>query len=310
MSSTRNTCLLAISFVFVVNNSCNLAYSFDPSTDDLWDIRQGIVVTQSTPVAPFSLPTNMFGGDSEFLSPGHSSHKNTLFLDFAVGGQVHAVEWRTPVPITLESFVLNAGHSDLPGRDFHHRGFSRFTLYAFNYATELFDHVLFELFPSNPFGITPSPPNAAVEFRGNLAQLSLAANVPATTTDRFRAEFEQPGDPNESYASPRIYELDGFDTPFPDLTNGFVGDTNGDRRIDLEDLNNVRNHFGEGEILGPPIFGEAFPFDGIVDIGDLNRVRNNFGTSAAIPEPTALVTFLLSALVFPFRSRERRSPQF
>lgn len=84
------------------------------------------------------------------------------------------------------------------------------------------------------------------------------------------------------------------------------GDTDNDGDIDLTDLNNARNHFGEGVILGPPVFGEAYPYDGVVDLGDLNLVRNAFGTtiagSTAVPEPStsclafAMLTYFLPTL--------------
>jgi hypothetical protein len=68
------------------------------------------------------------------------------------------------------------------------------------------------------------------------------------------------------------------------------GDTNGDGLVDLEDLNNVRNHFG-GTGLGDT------NADGVVDLADLNAVRNNFGASAgAVPEPSAALLFSLGAL--------------
>ncbi len=62
------------------------------------------------------------------------------------------------------------------------------------------------------------------------------------------------------------------------------GDTNGDGRVDLVDLNNVRNNFG-GSGLGDT------DFDNDVDLTDLNNVRNDFGGSAvaAVPEPSSLV---------------------
>jgi len=55
------------------------------------------------------------------------------------------------------------------------------------------------------------------------------------------------------------------------------GDANGDGVVDLEDLNLVRNHFGQ---TGDPLPGDT-DFDGDVDLEDLNAVRNHFGTSIA-----------------------------
>ncbi len=64
------------------------------------------------------------------------------------------------------------------------------------------------------------------------------------------------------------------------------GDTNFDGSVDVVDLNNVRNHFGEtGSVLGDA------NGDGAVDLLDLNAVRNYFGTGTASPDikpPTAL----------------------
>jgi hypothetical protein len=74
------------------------------------------------------------------------------------------------------------------------------------------------------------------------------------------------------------------------------GDTNGDGKVDLVDLNNVRNNFGGttgGDTNG----------DGAVDLVDLNNVRNNFGAAAganAVPEPSSLALIALGTLAFAF----------
>jgi len=57
------------------------------------------------------------------------------------------------------------------------------------------------------------------------------------------------------------------------------GDTDADGDVDLEDLNNVRNHFGE---IGDGATGDTFPFDGDVDLDDVNAVRNNFGATSSL----------------------------
>jgi len=59
------------------------------------------------------------------------------------------------------------------------------------------------------------------------------------------------------------------------------GDANGDGRVNIDDLNAVRNNFGN---VGVGVEGDTNG-DGVVNIDDLNAVRNNFGAMAA---PVAL----------------------
>lgn len=73
---------------------------------------------------------------------------------------------------------------------------------------------------------------------------------------------------------------------------GVPGDTNADGRVDLVDLNNVRNHFGE---VGPGVTGDTNG-DGIVNLIDLNAVRNNFGLGAAPPAGLMAATDYLFGL--------------
>lgn len=77
------------------------------------------------------------------------------------------------------------------------------------------------------------------------------------------------------------------------------GDTNDDGRVDLVDLNNVRNNFG-GVGLGDT------NSDGIVDLNDLNNVRNDFGGAAtAVPEPASILVVLICAAVLVFQRPKR-----
>jgi hypothetical protein len=75
------------------------------------------------------------------------------------------------------------------------------------------------------------------------------------------------------------------------LSTGPVGDTNGDGKVNLDDLNNVRNNFG-GAGLGDT------DGDNDVDLDDLNNVRNNFGAggSQSVPEPQAAALLALGAI--------------
>ncbi len=93
--------------------------------------------------------------------------------------------------------------------------------------------------------------------------------------------------------TPNYFALDdlAFEVSLP-----LSGDTNSDGVVNIIDLNNVRNHFGE---VGMSVLGDTNR-DGMVDVTDLNNVRNHFGTTAgvampAIPEPAGLA--LLAAAI-------------
>lgn len=97
--------------------------------------------------------------------------------------------------------------------------------------------------------------------------------------------------------SRRFVEDSGDEEPYSLAWNTLpptpvLGDTNGDDRVDLSDLNNVRNTFGE---IGALAAGDTYPFDGVVGLYDLNQVRNNFGFVApyrSVPEPATWVLLL------------------
>ncbi len=149
--------------------------------------------------------------------------------------------------------------------------------------------------------------------------------------------------PNEEYAAYRVegWLLDGTFASIR-VTNGvtdmsarwlpidFVidpnapigGDVNGDWEVTLDDLNIVRNHFGEpGAHADGDLDGS-----GLIDLADLNLVRNSFGSqftaggkevlvsgrmpgtgqSTSVPEPSTLG---LSSMIAPalFSAWKRRS---
>lgn len=99
------------------------------------------------------------------------------------------------------------------------------------------------------------------------------------------------GDDNE------FFDADGFAFEFGYFVPGDTWPFDG--KVDLYDLNNVRNHFGEEGEFGLP--GDTPRFDGVVDLDDLNAVRNNFGfgveeSPAAVPEPSAGILALAMLL--------------
>ncbi len=104
---------------------------------------------------------------------------------------------------------------------------------------------------------------------------------------------------------PDIYDLvpdstiDELDVAFwvEEIVGTSFGDANLDRKIDLVDLNLVRNHFGGA---GGWAVGNS-DGSGAVDLPDLNTVRNQFGFSAPpspVPEPAtfALATCAIGAI--------------
>jgi len=184
-------------------------------TDDLWDVNQGTVVTAHSGMLGPPDWHSQFYAESIFgyynLDYPSGDGKESAIFGNGVKGTVHWVEWETPAPITLRSFMLGANHDHLPGLA-ERRGFSRFTLYAADMTTGLFDNKLFELFPANPYRDTVFPPNAFSRYDANRDALFMFANVEPTLARNFRAEFVQFGDISPSALGPRINELDGFDT--------------------------------------------------------------------------------------------------
>lgn len=78
-----------------------------------------------------------------------------------------------------------------------------------------------------------------------------------------------------------------------DVVIEYTGDTDMNGAVEISDLNNVRNHFGES---GESVLGDD-DGDGVVGIPDLNNVRNSFGAgpsagSRVVPEPQSLLLSL------------------
>src|SRR5207247_1374126 len=93
------------------------------STNDVWDVRQGTIITASSGQGAGTLE-DMFGATLASPEPG-----TAFFLDNQPAGFVHFVEWQTPAPVLVTNFNLISYHTatnDLA------RAFSQFNLYGFN----------------------------------------------------------------------------------------------------------------------------------------------------------------------------------
>ncbi len=150
----------------------------------------------------------------------------------------------------------------------------------------------------------------AGEFDGNLSnsgerlQLVSPANVIVqdfTFSDGWYATTDGAGlsltirdtsSPLESWNAQEAWKASSRAGGTPGASDGALvtGDTNGDGVVNLVDLNNVRNHFGQqGNVLGDT------DGNGIVDLADLNNVRNNFGAGQLLMGPMASASTSTSA---------------
>ncbi len=194
---------VTLTVILVLHVASLEAQVVNPSTMDLWDIREGNEVTANSPIHSGDI-REMFGFlPSEGIEPGKA-----LFEDFQPAGTEHWVEWKTPVPITLKSFSLVTFHD--PGEQAANaRGVSRFTLRAKGANSGNFDIKIFELFPSNPYEDTPVPLGSTLG-EGRSWELKLCVEVADIQAQEFRAEFQQFG--GLSISGPRVVELDGYST--------------------------------------------------------------------------------------------------
>jgi len=262
-------------------------------TNDVWDVSNGTVVTNTSGALGDVGAESIFGGFDPIFGI------LTLFRDDQGAGFVHFVEWQTPNPVTIESFHLGAAHDEHESpffRDANERGFDLFTLMAFNLTTNQFDIVLFDF-------VVPLGDDNAVHLSENAelydptAQFSVDKNIlnivadvdQLVSADRFRAEFTQhgPGPSNES--GPRIIELDGFEEGV---------DSDGDGVPDIVDncpsVSNVGQEDADGDGIGDAcddtfnistdtVFSSNFVSPGNLVVENNSLLTINSGVTVTIP---------------------------
>ena len=204
---------ISAAVMFCVLHLVSSAQTYLPSTNDLWDISQGSVVTGTSGLAPGSDSRDMFGG---VFSTPPSEPGRTIFADGHPAGFVHYIEWQTPGPVTVNGFNLFASGDGPLGQFPTQREFAQFVLKAKSspLATN-FDLTLYTLVVTNHPYTFVDPVNAAL----------VVANITPVTAQYFRAEFTQYNAGN-GYDGPRIIELDGFGSRPPSCTpppSGMVG---------------------------------------------------------------------------------------
>src|SRR6266511_3575365 len=195
----KTTSITATIVTFVVFRS---VAQLAPSTNDIWDVSHGVVVTSHSPMVVCTFDPsrsfdakNIFGGQfsagcsASFEPPGVA-----IFQDGMASGFAHEVEWRTPSPVTVRSFNLwAAGDGDAAAS----REFASFRLLARSPGSSTFDLVLHTFTPTHPY-----------TWVYGIPQLVISTNIQPTTAQDFRAEFINRTGPSST--GPRIIELDGF----------------------------------------------------------------------------------------------------
>lgn len=190
-------------FNFVVTlDSSAASAQYAPSSDDLWDVSRGVVITgHSSPLACTATDAfdarNLFGGNFAHGCPFELADR-FLFADRMPEGFVHYVQWATPNPVTVRSFNLWAHHDGLPSWN---RAMASFRLLAKSPGSTTYDLVLHSFVPSLPY-----------TYVDGIGSLVISTDIKPTTVREFRAEFigfaPVPEDPSNG---PRLIELDGFD---------------------------------------------------------------------------------------------------
>ena len=106
-------------------------------TNDAWDISNGLNIVDAS--------VTLGGFGSVGIFGGNTIGNETIFLDNQPQGFIHFVDFATTQDVIIQSYHLGAAHDDHSvGRDANQRGFSQFTLYAFNDLSGEFDIVLFD----------------------------------------------------------------------------------------------------------------------------------------------------------------------
>lgn len=159
--------------------------------------------------------------------------------------------------------------------------------------------------------------NTDVHLRGNTPPRSVYSGIIDASNPQFEFTTRLPVEPGDyisfavGYGPDRDYHTDttgvcaliSYDPPGDLYIDGSV-----DGKVDLNDLNAVRNGFGA---TGWSLDGDA-NCDINVDLDDLNLVRNNFGEAAGastVPEPSGMILVAIGSLFSALIRRRYFTPR-
>lgn len=173
-------------------------------TSDLWDIKQGNVVTDWNTAGVYygSDIRNMFGGEFGTIEIG-----NTIFWDSATiyPGYLAGVSWKTPTAIDLGRFILSvAADGNYPTS--YNRAIQGFNLYASNTDLTFYSNWGVPIYSSGYL----APP------LGHYINGIYYYKIDHTFTDSISAQyFKADIVYGSNTTGPRIIELDGYGSPVP-----------------------------------------------------------------------------------------------
>ena len=162
----------------------------DGVTTDLFDVAQGTIVLQSSPLFFNFTAEGTFGSTSLSAIEGH----RTIFSD--VARPTDFIEFKTPTPVNLESYRFVLGED---GDGTGNRGSGAFRLFASSQQADLL---------SNLVSSTSIPTTFTANFGSPQIAISDTVNTP--NVQYFRLEVDRIG------SGPRIFELDGFGVAVPE----------------------------------------------------------------------------------------------
>ncbi len=159
-----------------------------PVTDDVWDVSQGIVITEHSEVESDSDIRDVFGGT--FGNRAAAELRGSVDFKRKLQGEQQLIYWRTPEPVTVGRVRLFADGRD--GDDVTGREFISMTIRAKTVGSEVFDVTLDQFIPSHPY-----------EFLDEGLILDRKLNRPVTAQE-FLVWF------GHGSRGTRIMELDAF----------------------------------------------------------------------------------------------------
>jgi len=161
------------------------------STTDPFDVSQGTIVLENSPLIPGSDARSALG----YANIGFVEPDNTYFADNGIAGATDFITFMTANPVTITGFNLRTYDDSYSGAINGNRGFTSVTLWGSS------DNVTYSILASTDLG------NSYLTDYGYWGLLVQATFAP-TTDQYFRFEGTR-----YNTTGPRIVELDGIPAP-------------------------------------------------------------------------------------------------